>query len=66
MMFIDLIELNGKPEDRPRQSTLMIGGSGQHGGLEVIGVLPHGYEFKPFKAADRDELVGWLNRLDYP
>lgn len=65
MMFIDIIETNATDETHPRQSSLMIGGSSQNGGLEVLGVLPHGYEFKPRRAIDRDELIGWLNRLHY-
>ena len=65
MMFIDLIETNPPEKIRPRQSSLMIGGSSQHGGLEVLGNLPHGYEFKPRRVEDRNELVDWLKRLNY-
>ena len=66
MMFFDIIETNATDKTHPRQSSLMIGGSRQNGGMEVLGNLPHGYEFKPRRAIDRDELVGWLQRLDYP
>ncbi len=62
MQFIDIIATD---KEHPRQTSLMIGGSRQNGGLEVLGNLPHGYEFKPRREQDRDELVGWLNRLDY-
>ena len=65
MLFIDIIETNNLPDTRPRQSSLVIGGSRQTGGLEVLGVLSHGYEFRPRRAKDRDELVDWLNRLQY-
>ena len=65
MMFIDIIETNASDKTHPRQSSLMIGGSSQNGGLEVLGKLPHGYEFKPRRGIDRDDLVGWLERLTY-
>ena len=63
MMFIDLIEINEK--DHQRESTLVIGASNQKISLKVLGELPHGYEFKPRREIDRDELVDWLNRLEY-
>ena len=34
-------------------------------GLRVLGNLPHGYEFLPTTAKDRDRLVAFLSNIDY-
>jgi len=61
MIFINIIETNGD-KDCPRKSTLLA-----YPGkcLDILGNLPHGYEFKPATAADRDSLIEWLNTLEY-
>lgn len=33
--------------------------------LQVIGVLPHNYKFRPATPADRNALVEFLLRLEY-
>ena len=58
MNFIDIIQTD---TEEPRVSTLAAYGES----LKVVGVLPHGYNFRPTTAKDRDNLVHWLNKLEY-
>lgn len=33
--------------------------------LSILGELPHGFDWRPRSAADRDALVEWLRGLDF-
>jgi hypothetical protein len=72
LRFISLIETNpdkfgfDPTVDRPRSSALAVGGSSVPvDSLRVVGVLPHGYEFKPATPDDRDALVEYLEGIVY-
>ncbi len=62
MRYIDLIETSVTTKKRARRSSLGMGTEG----LWVIGVLPHGYAFRPATAKHRDALVRYLTDLEYP
>lgn len=61
--YIDLIDTGPKAEFPPytRKSALEI----TDAGLCVIGNLPHGYVFNPATARDRDNLVNFLQGIEY-
>lgn len=61
--FINLIQSGGQIVDRPRSSSLTPTSDGES--LAVVGVLPHGYVFRPKTARDRDALVEYLKQLEY-
>lgn len=59
--YFDLIEVTDI--DQPRTSSLGVSpGIDQ---MRVVGILPHGYCFRPKTARDRDNLVDWLIQLEY-
>jgi hypothetical protein len=61
--FISIVE-SDTYTDLPRTSTLAISKTNPDV-LEVVGILPHGYLFRPKTAKDRDALVHFLNNLEY-
>ena len=60
MNFISITEAN---DDEPRVSTLAIYRAPQS--IKVVGILPHGYHFNPTTSQDRDNLVDYLQSLEY-
>mgnify|MGYP000224026021 CR=1 FL=1 len=61
--FISLTEMHrGKCS---RTSSMILGGELSPDAITVIGNLPHGYDFQPTTAKDRDKLVEFLTKLEY-
>ena len=72
--YINLIEAPPICENYPRTSALGLNMKKvKRNGIEwlipesfrVVGVLPHGYSFRPKNAAERDGLVRLLNDMEY-
>jgi hypothetical protein len=60
LTFIGIIDTNG------RVSSLSIHGNNDKGCLTVVGNLPSNAQVKPQTKFDRDILVNWLNKLEFP
>ena len=64
--FIDLIEVPTRGDTaNPRVSSLAITDRAPNV-LRVVGGLEHGCEFQPKTPAERDELVEYLQSIEYP
>ncbi len=62
--FIDIIETNPSNPEWPRQSCFSLTDR-EPNSLRVVGVLPHGYEWRPRTSQARHELIAWLSSLEY-
>lgn len=66
MQFIELIGTSRESVTK-RNSALGIDARSHVEPLfEVVGVLPHGYYFKPATAKDRDAMILHLLKMEYP
>ena len=62
--FIDIIETNPSNPEWPRQSCFSLTDR-EPDALRVVGVLPHGYEWRPKNAQACQELIAWLSSLEF-
>lgn len=64
METLDFITIHGMigtfnaDDEDLRQSSLLV--SERRDALQVVGVLPHGYEFQPASIEQADRLIRWL------